>query len=89
MKEREALYCSATFAGETFPRYRIRSSLCELDRSIDRSNTMLNDIKIFYDEIKDLNGQNIEKNGGTFEISEEFQDYIKSLIGKETDILLS
>lgn len=42
-----------------------------------------NDIKIFYDEIKDLNGQNIEKNGGTFEISEEFQDYIKSLIGKK------
>jgi len=41
------------------------------------------DIKIFYNEIKNLNDQNIEKNGGIFKITKEFQEYISSLIGKK------
>jgi len=41
------------------------------------------DITIFYDDIKNKKGQNVEKNGGIFKISEEFLDYINSLIGKK------
>ena len=42
-----------------------------------------NDIKIFYDEIKNLDGQSIERNGGIFKISKEFQEDIRALIGKK------
>ena len=41
------------------------------------------DVTIFYDDIKNKKGQSIEKNGGIFKISEEFLDYINSLIGKK------
>ena len=40
-------------------------------------------IKIFYDDIKNKKGQQIETKGGIFEISEEFLDYVSSLIGKK------
>ena len=42
-----------------------------------------NDIKIFYDEIKNLDGQSIERNGGIFKISKDFQEDIRALIGKK------
>ena len=41
------------------------------------------DIKIFYEKIKEKRGQTIEENGGIFQITDEFLDYVKSLIGKE------
>ena len=41
------------------------------------------DIKIFYDDIKNLEGQSIERNGGIFKISKEFQEDVKALIGKK------
>jgi len=40
-------------------------------------------VEVFYNEIKDQSGKQIEKNGGTFNITPEFIDQIKSLIGKE------
>jgi len=41
------------------------------------------DVKIFYDSIKEKKGKTVEENGGTFFITEEFLDYVKSLIGKQ------
>ena len=41
------------------------------------------DIRLFFTEIEEKIGQKIEKNGGTFEITEDFIVEIKSLIGKK------